>query len=80
MPNHLAPFRLLPAKPGTCPQCATKHKPELPHNQQSITYQYWFYNEHGRWPTWADAMAHCSDQMREWWTAELAKKGVSVHA
>jgi hypothetical protein len=73
---HLGPWSLLPAKPGTCPECATDHPPELPHNQQSLTYQYHFYGKNGRWPTWADAMAHCTEEMRSRWTEELAKRGV----
>lgn len=72
----LAPFQLLPAKPGTCPQCAVDHAPEMPHNQQSMFWLYWFYNENGRWPTWKDAMSHCSDAMKAHWTRELHKAGV----
>lgn len=53
--SALQPFTLLPAKPGTCPQCAAFHPPDFPHNQTSLHWQYWFYNEHGRWPTWTDA-------------------------
>lgn len=78
MANHLRPFKLLPAKPGTCEQYATAHDPAFPHNQQSITYQYWFYGEHGRWPTWADAMAHCEPRLRDDWAAALKKRGIAV--
>jgi hypothetical protein len=63
---------------GTCPICATAHEPELPHNQQSLAYQYKFYDENGRWPTWADAMEHCTEDMKAFWIAELAKKGIKV--
>ena len=65
--------------PGTCPICATKHEPEQPHNQQSLAYQYKFYDENGRWPTWADAMAHCSDKIRDYWTRELENRGIKVN-
>ena len=64
--------------PSTCPICATKHEPEQPHNRQSLAYQYKFYDEHGRWPTWADAMAHCPDEIRNYWTRELEKRGIEV--
>jgi hypothetical protein len=64
--------------PGTCPECAVKHDPEMPHNQQSLAYQYKFYDKHGRWPTWADAMAHCSAETKAYWIAELKKRGVEV--
>lgn len=63
---------------GTCPECAVKHAPEQPHNQQSLTYQYKFYDLHGRWPTWADAMAHCPEDIKEFWTLALKKHGIDV--
>lgn len=65
-------------KPGTCPECATKHLPEEPHNQQSLFYQYKFYFAHGRWPTWENAMAHCDRRMKALWLEELRKYGVKV--
>jgi len=71
-------FTLLPAKPGTCPECAVDHDPKHPHNQQSLYYQYHFYADHQRWPTWADALAHCDDQMKAFWKDELQKRGISV--
>jgi len=69
----------LPSEPGTCEICSVEHKPELPHDAQSLFYQYKFYNEHGRWPTWKDAMAHCSKEMKKHWVSELRKKGVEVN-
>jgi hypothetical protein len=75
--NHLDPYRLLPAKPGTCPECAADHKSSEPHNQQSLYYQYHFYNEHGRWPTWGDAIAHCDDAIKSFWKRELLKHDVA---
>jgi hypothetical protein len=68
-------MQLLPPPEGTCPVCAVAHEPELPHNQQSLYYQYRFYGVRGRWPTWADALAHCSPAMREHWERELRAKG-----
>ncbi len=69
---------LLPPKPGVCQICATDHHPDFPHNQQSLYYQYYFYGKHGRWPTWEDAMAHCSDEMKAVWIEESKKHGVEV--
>ena len=66
---------LLPPKPGTCPICATAHEPGMPHNAQSLYYQYRFYGVRGRWPTWADALAHCAPKMREHWERELRARG-----
>ena len=53
-----ARFVLMPPRPGVCQVCAVKHDPEQPHNRDSLYYQYRFYAEHKRWPTWADAMSH----------------------
>lgn len=63
---------------GTCTECAVKHDPEQPHNRDSLTYQYKFYDQHGRWPTWADAMAHCPEEVKEVWTQVLRERGVKV--
>lgn len=63
---------------GTCPMCAVAHNPAFPHNRDSLVYQYKFYDENGRWPTWSDAMAHCSEEMKGVWTEELKKRGVEV--
>ena len=64
--------------PGTCPMCAVKHDPEQPHNRDSLAYQYKFYDEFGRWPTWADAMAHCPEDIKRYWTEELGKRGIDI--
>ena len=77
--NHLHPFQIVGnTPPGTCPECAAEHEPEDPHNQQSLTYKYKFYTKHGRWPTWADAMAHCPEHIKRLWIEELARHGVTV--
>lgn len=78
--SHLKPWSLLPAAPGTCQECATKHEPYEPHNQQSLFYQYRFYDQNGRWPLWSDAMAHCSSLVRAAWKRELEKRGITVSA
>lgn len=64
--------------PGTCPMCAVKHNPEQPHNRDSLAYQYKFYDEHGRWPTWADAMEHCSDEVKAYWKEALEARGIEI--
>jgi hypothetical protein len=76
--NHLGGWKLLPCKPGVCQECAVDHAPEMPHNQQSMYYQYKFYNDHGRWPIWSDAMAHCAEDVKEKWTKALAAHGVTA--
>ena len=76
--NRLGGGTLLPAKKGTCLECATEHPPEQPHNQQSLFYQYAFYQTHGRWPTWKDAMEHCTAEMKADWIKALREHGVEV--
>lgn len=71
-------MHMLPAKEGTCETCATAHDPDQPHNAQSIFYQMRFQLEHGRGPTWIDAMEHCTEAVRAVWTAELVKLSVDV--
>ena len=68
-------MRLLPPAPDTCPVCATKHSTDMPHNAHSLYYQYRFYGIRGRWPTWADAVAHCAPAMREQWEQVLRDRG-----
>jgi hypothetical protein len=76
--GHLEPFKLMPAKPGKCQVCAVEHDPAQPHNKRSLFYQYAFFNEYGRWPTWADAMEHCDDEVKRVWKEALEKMGVAL--
>lgn len=70
---------LLPPRADACQVCATKHEPELPHNKDSLYYQMAFTIQNpGKWPTWADAMAHCSPKMREDWTRLLEEAGQEI--
>lgn len=74
----MVPFKVMPPRPGSCPVCGNypAHEPEQPHNAQSLYYQYTFYGEYGRWPTWKDAVAHCTPQVQAMWETEL--RGVEV--
>lgn len=69
---------LLPPAPGLCQVCAVDHPADQPHNAQSFYYQFSFNLEHGRCPTWVDAMAHCSDEVKAHWRAELTAMGIDV--
>jgi hypothetical protein len=71
-------FNLMPCAPDVCQECAVKHEPGAPHNAQSLYYQYKFYGQHGRWPTWADAMAHCTDEVKQMTIKVLKEHGVDV--
>lgn len=61
--------------PGLCPTCAVDHPTEDPHNAQSVFYQYRFRANRGRWPTWKDAIAHCTREVREEWERILRQVG-----
>jgi hypothetical protein len=75
-------FKLLRGIPkeGQCPECAAMHPPESAHNQQSLHWQYYFYEKFNRWPTWEDAIAHCKPDIRKKWRVALAEHGVIVTA
>jgi len=68
---------LLPCKKGVCPECATEHEAWEPHNL-CLYYRYHFYGEYKRFPTWKDAMAHCSDEVKEKMKEVLKEHGISV--
>lgn len=71
-------FDILPPPPTACQVCGRNpaHAPDQPHDAQQLYYQYAFYAEHGRWPTWRDAVAHCSDEVRALWEQHLRAWGV----
>ncbi len=66
---------LLPPAPDVCQECAVKHAPEEAHNNESLFYKYKFRGDRGRWPTWKDAIAHCSPEVRELWEKALRERG-----
>lgn len=74
--QQVGAMTLLPAKEGTCPECAVAHDPTIPHDQQSLYYQMRFYGQHHRWPTWNDAMAHCSPEVKAATRKVLKEKGI----
>ena len=60
-----ATLKMLPPGPGLCPVCAAQaHGDEMPHNRDSLYYQWWFASTYGRPPTWADAALSCSDETK----------------
>ena len=65
---------LLPPRPDVCQCCASKHHATDAHNGNSLYYQYWFRAKHGRWPTWADAVAHCEDSVKLLWKRVLDQR------
>lgn len=71
-------FNILPPAAGNCQVCGVEHDTAQPRNAQSLYYQYAFFGEHGRWPTWVDAVAHCARPVTESWTTDLTRRGVDV--
>jgi hypothetical protein len=71
-------FMILPPAPDKCQECANDHKPEEPHNITSIFYLVKFKNDHGRDATFADASAHCSDLMKEYFALKLRFLQMSI--
>lgn len=76
--KQIGAFKMLPPSPNKCQECAVDHLPSQPHNQQSLYYQYHFYSDNNRWPTWKDAMSHCSEELKTKWIDALKEKGVNV--
>lgn len=70
---------LVPPAPHLCQECAVEHSPGMPHDAHSLYYQTKFQIEHGRAPTWADAIAHCSDEMKAYFVKELRRHGIEVY-
>lgn len=66
-------WNMLPPPKDKCQICAVAHPPEQPHNAQSLYYQMAFNGIVGRGPTWADAVAHCADDVKEHWERELRR-------
>ena len=64
---------LLPPPADVCQACAVDHPHDQPHNQLSLHWQYWFYARHNRWPTWTDAMAHCTEEVKAVWRKGLVE-------
>ena len=75
--DGLEEIRVLPPRPGVCRECAAKHDPTEPHDRNSLYYENRFRRRYKRFPTWADAMAHCSAATQASWRAKLRKMGVA---
>lgn len=76
--TEIRKLTLQPPAPDVCQECAVLHAPADPHDRDSLFYQMQFQREHRRWPTWADAMAHCAPEIQSEWRAELEQLGVEV--
>ena len=68
-------IKIRPPRPRACKVCATFHKPGQPHDRDSLYYQNHFYRDYGRFPTWEDAMAHCTEDVKAAFRAKLEGGG-----
>ncbi len=77
-------FSMLPMRDGVCQECGVDHAHDQPHNRDSLPYQYRFRGTHGRWPTWTDAMAHCTPEVKAAWRTAMIEtcreRGLEVPA
>ena len=73
LPNGL---KLMPCAPNVCQECSVDHLPGEPHDVNSLYYKYSFYSRNGRWPTWSDAMAHCSKEVKRLTVEVLKSHGI----
>ena len=69
-------FGMLRPQENKCQCCAVQHGIDQPHDKTSLFYQMYFNARNGRWPTWDDAMAHCSDDIKAQWRDQLALRGL----
>ena len=76
MSESMEEIKVVPPSPGTCPVCATKHDPKEPHDRDSLYYQNSFRKRHRRFPTWADAMAHCEEGVKADFKKRLEYRGI----
>lgn len=65
-------IKVLPPRPGVCKLCAARHAADQPHERDSLYYQVKFYRRFRRFPTWEDAMNHCSEETKRAKRAELS--------
>lgn len=67
---------------GFCPECGVQHAEALPHDPTTMVFIANFRQKcievgvEPRWPTWRDAMRHCTPQVQDNWTKALEQKGV----
>lgn len=70
------PLRVTAPRRGACPICGVRHDAGQPHYKNSVYYLRHYAYQHGRLPTWEDAMAHCTEETQGRWRAKLAFYGI----
>lgn len=76
--DNMEELKIISPMPGACPICATRHHPEQPHDKDSLYYQNMFRKKYKRFPTWNDAMSHCSETVKIEFTKKLARRGIII--
>ena len=71
-------LKILPPTAAVCPVCADRHDTALPHNRNSLYYHMVYYRRTGTFPSWRDAMSHCSESVQAAWTKKLKESGISI--
>lgn len=74
--NGMEEIRITAPTPRTCPICAAKHDERDPHDRDSLFYQNQFYKAHRRFPSWWDAMGHCTETTKAAWVEKLKRRGI----
>lgn len=78
MGENIEEIKILPPVPGSCPLCAVQHDPGEPHERDSLYYQNKFYKKYKRFPTWEDAMSHCSPSIKKEFIKRLKRRGINI--
>lgn len=63
-----------------CQDCGARHAPDRPHDATSLYYQIRFLNAHKRYPTWIDAVVHCTPEVQSNWVHELGQIGIDANS
>jgi hypothetical protein len=64
----------------SCPDCGKHHDPSQPHDASTMRFQRQFHQRFDRLPTWEDAFAHCSADVRQLTRAQLMENGINPQA
>ena len=67
-------------KKGSCPECGEEHSSNMAHNAFTFVYRLKFYDKHGRFPTWKDAMSHLADEDKDFCIYILQRENIDVNA
>lgn len=74
--SNMGEIKIMAPTPRRCKVCAADHPPADPHDRDSLYYQNRFFQKHRRFPTWEDAMSHCSEERKASFREELARRGI----